>query len=308
MNENSLDEFLALANQVAELPFVPSGKVVSEDAADEATGNDVSKEDLEALIAKLRVHDPHHRLQACNVKPQKFEKDDDSNFHIDYCTACANMRAMTFSIESSARFDVKHIAGKIIPAIQTTTAMVVGYVMVELYQIIQGRRAASDFFEGVKACTFPQGGQLFEMPSTKKMEKDNEEYNEMKLLADNMDEQVVILPKGATNQTTIKIADPTMTLGAILEEIKKQLDPEGEHEFTSTTIIADSGSQCYGSSAKCAKAMEMTFASILLEFDTSGWKGASADALPEWVCPRIEIEDGETCGEIFHAPVYIKLR
>jgi hypothetical protein len=132
---------------------------------DEVLGETVSKADLEALIATLRVHDPHHRLQACHVSPQKFEKDDDSNFHIDYCTACANMRAMTFSIESSERFDVKHIAGKIIPAIQTTTAMVVGYVMVELYQIIQVRNrfliravcAAAAWIIGMRACCLVAG-------------------------------------------------------------------------------------------------------------------------------------------------------
>merc|ERR1712166_1511210 len=244
-------------------------------------------------IATLRVHDPHHRLQACHVKPQKFEKDDDSNFHIDYCTATANMRAMSFSIESSERFDVKHIAGKIIPAIQTTTAMVVGYVMVELYQIIQGRRAASDFFE---------------MPSTKKMEKNNIDYNLMKEVADSMDEVVLILPQKATNHTMVKIEDPTMTLEAIFEEIKKQLDPEGKHELTFNEIISDSGSQMYGSSSKFASGKEMTFANVMLEFDTSGWKGSSVEQLPEWVNPEIEIEDDETCSVVFHAPIYIKVR
>jgi len=311
VNESSLSEILALANEVAELPFVPGGgdKEVDEtQEADEVMGETVSKQDLEALIATLRVHDPHHRLQACHVMPQKFEKDDDSNFHIDYCTATANMRAMTFSIESSERFDVKHIAGKIIPAIQTTTAMVVGYVMVELYQIIQGRRAASDFFEGVKACTQPQGGTLFEMPPTKKMEKNNEDYIEMKKMADQMDEVVLILPQKATNHTMVKIEDPTMTLEAIFEEIKKQLDPEGKYELTFNAIIGESGTQMYGSSSKFASAKEMTFANVMLEFDTSGWKGSSVEQLPEWVNPTIEIEDDDTCSDVFHAPIYIKVR
>jgi len=58
----------------------------------------------------------------------EFEKDDDSNFHIDFISAVANLRARNYKIEEVDNFKVKLIAGKIIPAIATTTAMVVGAV------------------------------------------------------------------------------------------------------------------------------------------------------------------------------------
>ena len=42
-----------------------------------------------------------------------FEKDDDSNGHIDFILATSNLRAQMYSIEVSDRLHVKKIAGKV---------------------------------------------------------------------------------------------------------------------------------------------------------------------------------------------------
>jgi ubiquitin-activating enzyme E1 len=67
---------------------------------------------------------------------QEFEKDDDSNFHIDFITATANLRARNYRINEVDRLKVKLTAGKIIPAIATTTAMVCGVTTLEMIKYI----------------------------------------------------------------------------------------------------------------------------------------------------------------------------
>lgn len=66
----------------------------------------------------------------------EFEKDDDTNYHIDFMAATANLRARNYKIPEAERFKIKMIAGKIIPAIATTTAMVVGAIGLEFLKLI----------------------------------------------------------------------------------------------------------------------------------------------------------------------------
>jgi len=74
--------------------------------------------------------------EKAKINTIEFEKDDDSNFHIDFIAAVANLRARNYGIEEVTRHKVKMIAGKIIPAIATATAMIVGAVGFEMYKFV----------------------------------------------------------------------------------------------------------------------------------------------------------------------------
>lgn len=82
---------------------------------------------------------------------ETFEKDDDSNGHIDFIASASNIRAINFHIEPKDDLEIKGIVGKIIPAIATTTAMICGLVSLEMYKVhnVDGDKKLSDFRFGV---------------------------------------------------------------------------------------------------------------------------------------------------------------
>jgi len=75
------------------------------------------------------------------LEPADFEKDDDLNFHIEFITACANLRCDNYDLKRTDFQACKVIAGKIIAAIATTTAAVCGLVILELLKLAQGKPA-----------------------------------------------------------------------------------------------------------------------------------------------------------------------
>jgi len=77
------------------------------------------------------------------LHPNEFEKDDDTNFHMDFISAFGNLRARNYGIEEIDKFAAKLKAGRIIPAIATTTAMATGFVCLELYKHLAERPLTS---------------------------------------------------------------------------------------------------------------------------------------------------------------------
>ena len=71
------------------------------------------------------------------VNPLVLEKDDDTNYHLMFINATSNLRALNYSIPNSTFYETKGIAGKIVPALTTTTSMVASLIVIEMMKYIE---------------------------------------------------------------------------------------------------------------------------------------------------------------------------
>ncbi|KAH0533745.1 SUMO-activating enzyme subunit 2 [Cotesia glomerata] len=89
-------------------------------------------ENLKNKLEELRKKSPNDHLV--------WDKDDQDA--MDFVAACANIRAYIFGIAQKSRFDIKSMAGNIIPAIATTNAIIAGVVILHAFRILTGNLKA----------------------------------------------------------------------------------------------------------------------------------------------------------------------
>lgn len=108
-------------------------KIAANDAEEASNNSAMDTGDSEADDIWNTLPKPSE-LAGFKLELIDFDKDIDD--HMLFVTACSNLRALNYSIPTEDTHRSRAIAGNIIPAIATTTAMVAGLICLELYKII----------------------------------------------------------------------------------------------------------------------------------------------------------------------------
>lgn len=143
-------EYLAALENVIVPDFSPDAnvKIQADDKDPDPNAGSSAFDDESEVSDLIKTIPTPSSMAGFKLTPVEFEKDDDTNFHIDFITAASNLRAENYKIETADRHKTKFIAGKIIPAIATTTALVTGLVVLELFKVIDGKTDLEKYKNG----------------------------------------------------------------------------------------------------------------------------------------------------------------
>jgi len=185
---------------------------------------------LEAIIQKLP--DPAAlKAENFSVHVNEFEKDDDTNFHMDFIWSLANLRARSYGIPEVEKLQAKLKAGRIIPAIATTTAMVTGFVMLELCKLTN-KKPFEDFRNTFANLALPLFQMAEPMPPMKNKSRSEKRTPDPINNPDYVEEaDIICIPDGFTVWDKLVIDEGDLTLQEFIDYFKKK------HQLETFTVV-----------------------------------------------------------------------
>lgn len=266
--------------------------------------NDSDRTELIKLLSELESLE----LDGLSFEPADFEKDQDMNFHIDFIYAASNLRAQNYRIREASRHKCKMIAGKIIPAIATTTASVTGLAMLEMLKLLQRKD-----LEAFKDSSNSLGLNMYLMQEPAPPEKAKDEYDVVEM------SEVKCKPPGFTkwDSTLIELSSEA-SLADFLNSFKQQTELNCDLLFHSVAEMGNtneaqqevryrnvSGLMLYDRNAY-AKSQKELFAQQMT-LPLRAWVESRYEGLVD--CSRRYIEFQTSCsndaGDVYKVPTVI---
>ncbi|GAM22192.1 hypothetical protein SAMD00019534_053670, partial [Acytostelium subglobosum LB1] len=83
--------------------------------------------------------DTINKLKLRNEQEGHLTWDKDDDMALNFVVAASNIRSHIFGIPTKSKFDIKAMAGNIVPAIATTNAIISGLIVMEAFKVLGGR-------------------------------------------------------------------------------------------------------------------------------------------------------------------------
>jgi ubiquitin-activating enzyme E1 len=143
INPNDIDNLIAKLDN-SSIEYNESGKKIGSNEEEQKKLDQERMNSINRIQINERIENLGKKINS-KLFINEFEKDDDTNFHINFVHSFSNLRANNYKIETVDAMTTKRIAGKIIPAIATTTSLVSGLVAIEFIKILKGKNKIEDY-------------------------------------------------------------------------------------------------------------------------------------------------------------------
>lgn len=223
VDPRDVEFFTKVCSGIKSEAFAPREGVKIQADTDEAMPQTIERPEDE-IASLLKALTPPQELIASGVKisATEFEKDDDTNFHMDFIGSLSNLRARSYQIPEIDGLQAKLKAGRITPAIATTTAMVTGFVMLELCKMLNDRpyEAYRNTFANLALPLFQMAEPMPPAKSVSRTEKrvpdpiNNPDYVE--------EEEIVAIPEGFTAWDKMVVDEGDITLQQFIDYFKNK--------------------------------------------------------------------------------------
>ena len=159
-------DYIIFENKKIEILF---DKIKKQDYNQNINEEEKNNKIKELYLIKERINN-NQRINF-KLNEMEFEKDNLTNNHIEFIQACSNLRARNYNITEENKNKILMIIGKIIPSVPTSTSSIVGYLCIQMINLLY----SNDIKNVIKNAYFNLGLNIFDLIKQEKMEEIEEE-------------------------------------------------------------------------------------------------------------------------------------